>query len=295
MQKKRWLRLALIVSISTGILYAKCDANAQKLVRAYPHFLKTCSHNDIVWRDGTKMRYDDGKPKSFDRLLNHADIQDMFHYPYPKGSWGYSKTKAPAKNFDPGRIRNETFFRKMYGNSAAQVRRNLVRIPWLKRSTGGRYYVTVTRINGVDRALSAVSDDLDRLIARKPSMKKYLVPLGGTFTWRHIAGTHRLSVHSFGAAIDINVKHSSYWRWSKGHYRYRNEIPLEIVRIFEKQGFIWGGKWYHYDTMHFEYRPELLGERAAEGNPRLVSTKKEGGTGKSSMGILSRENDGEKF
>ena len=27
---------------------------------------------------------------------------------------------------------------------------------------------------------------------------------------------------------------------------------------FETHGFIWGGKWYHYDTMHFEYRPELL-------------------------------------
>lgn len=26
----------------------------------------------------------------------------------------------------------------------------------------------------------------------------------------------------------------------------------------EKHGFIWGGCWYHYDTMHFEYRPELL-------------------------------------
>ena len=29
--------------------------------------------------------------------------------------------------------------------------------------------------------------------------------------------------------------------------------------IFEKHGFIWGGRWYHYDTMHFEYRPELVG------------------------------------
>jgi hypothetical protein len=32
----------------------------------------------------------------------------------------------------------------------------------------------------------------------------------------------------------------------------------EIVDIFERHGFIWGGKWYHFDTMHFEYRPELL-------------------------------------
>ncbi len=44
-----------------------------------------------------------------------------------------------------------------------------------------------------------------------------------------------------------------------GAYAYKNEIPMEIVRIFEKHGFIWGGKWHHYDTMHFEYRPELLG------------------------------------
>jgi hypothetical protein len=34
-------------------------------------------------------------------------------------------------------------------------------------------------------------------------------------------------------------------------------VPFEIVLIFERHGFIWGGKWYHYDTMHFEYRPEL--------------------------------------
>ena len=28
--------------------------------------------------------------------------------------------------------------------------------------------------------------------------------------------------------------------------------------IFEKYGFIWGGKWFHYDGMHFEYRPKLI-------------------------------------
>jgi peptidoglycan LD-endopeptidase CwlK len=51
-----------------------------------------------------------------------------------------------------------------------------------------------------------------------------------------------------------------------GRIPYRNKVPFEIVSIFEKHGFIWGGKWYHYDTMHFEYRPELFlaaGERPA--------------------------------
>jgi hypothetical protein len=34
--------------------------------------------------------------------------------------------------------------------------------------------------------------------------------------------------------------------------------PKEIVRIFEKNNFVWGGKWVHFDMMHFEYRPEII-------------------------------------
>jgi hypothetical protein len=44
--------------------------------------------------------------------------------------------------------------------------------------------------------------------------------------------------------------------WSKGPYR--NRVPYEIVEIFERHGFIWGGKWGHFYTMHFEYRPEFF-------------------------------------
>ena len=43
-----------------------------------------------------------------------------------------------------------------------------------------------------------------------------------------------------------------------GRFEWRNRIPPEIIDIFERHGFIWGGKWYHFDTMHFEYRPELI-------------------------------------
>ena len=35
-------------------------------------------------------------------------------------------------------------------------------------------------------------------------------------------------------------------------------VETRIGEIFERHGFIWGGKWYHYDTMHFEYRPEFF-------------------------------------
>jgi hypothetical protein len=111
----------------------------------------------------------------------------------------------------------------------------------------------------VAEKLKALSNELDALPAE---LIKYLTPSAGTYNCRVIAGTSRPSVHGSGAAIDINVNFSDYWRWAKqdalGHYPYKNRIPWEIVEIFEKHGFIWGGKWYHYDTMHFEYRPELL-------------------------------------
>jgi hypothetical protein len=67
-------------------------------------------------------------------------------------------------------------------------------------------------------------------------------------------------MHAYGAAIDIGARYSDYWVWaqSRGDLPYRNRIPEEIVEAFEAEQFIWGGKWYHYDTMHFEYRPELF-------------------------------------
>ncbi len=121
-------------------------------------------------------------------------------------------------------------------------------------------HIKVTRLNGVSEKLSAVSAELDQLPAR---FDRYLYPIAGTYNCRVVAGTDALSAHAFGIAIDLNPKHTHYWRWADaapngGAIAYRNTIPLEIVSIFEKHGFIWGGRWYHYDTMHFEYRPELL-------------------------------------
>ena len=85
-------------------------------------------------------------------------------------------------------------------------------------------------------------------------------PIAGTYNCRAIADTGEPSPHGYGIAIDLNTAVSDYWYWRphEGAIVYRNRMPEEIVAIFEKHGFIWGGKWYHFDTMHFEFRPELL-------------------------------------
>ncbi|MFY9082151.1 M15 family metallopeptidase, partial [Aliarcobacter butzleri] len=136
-----------------------------------------------------------------------------------------------------------------------EVEKNLVKIKWLPKSQNKT--LAVTKINDVDKKLEAISNELENLPL---DLKKYVLNPSGVYNYRKISRTNRLSVHSFGIAIDINLDFSNYWQWDEKDEKieYKNKIPLEIVEIFEKYGFIWGGRWYHFDTMHFEYRPELL-------------------------------------
>lgn len=226
----------------------------RRLQSAYPGQIATVDGGYVVWRDGTRTAIDDGRGiKTFDALLETPDLADIFAIPYPRG-----EPAPPSVNADPGRARPDRFFDRMYGNCRkGEVDKNLVEIAWLR--TRGHSKIKITRINGVAEKLSAVSAELDAL---PRSFDPYLKPIAGTYACRVIAGTDRLSTHGHGIAIDLPLRHAHYWRWSKpdsaGRYAWRNEIPIEIVRIFERHGFIWGGRWYHYDTMHFEYRPELL-------------------------------------
>ena len=229
--------------------------DAERLVAAYPDHLAKLDGQSIVWRDGTRMLVEDSaRPKSLDDLFARPDLKDIFHWPYPKGRHGV----PPADGADPGRIRHAPFFAKMYGDcTKGEVAKHLVDVPWLPSRGGGIF--KVTRINGVAEKVRKISEELEKLPAR---FTTFLVPAAGTYHCRVIAGTNRQSAHGYGIAIDIAIKHAHYWRWSKpnanGVRAYRNAVPWEIVEVFERHGFIWGGKWYHFDTMHFEYRPELL-------------------------------------
>jgi len=224
------------------------------LVTSYPSVISGYDNEFLILKNGVRFRISDHRTdKTFQELLAKPDIDDMFYARYPMGA----VPKQPAKNSDPGRVRFEPLFAAMYGDCRKNgVAKNLHRIKWLPKHAGGS--VAITKINGVDKALEAVSRDLDDL---PNDLIKYLKPTAGTYNCRAIAGTNYMSMHAFAAAIDINARFADYWRWAlnaRGEPNWKNRIPIEIVRIFEKHGFIWGGYWYHYDTMHFEYRPELL-------------------------------------
>jgi hypothetical protein len=90
------------------------------------------------------------------------------------------------------------------------------------------------------------------------------------WSWRNIAETQSRSFHSYGLAVDIMPRsfggRETYWLWTIRHrpdwwnvsYNERFHPPAAVISAFEKFGFIWGGKWLYYDTIHFEFRPEVL-------------------------------------
>ncbi len=261
----RYIYFFALFFLNTGFSIRKAHISEPqgyiKLKNAYPDFIDHYADNKVYFKDGSYLIYNDeansGKTKSPADLLNTPDLEDQFLFKYAKGNYD------PKNNNDAGRIRNEAFFKKMYGSTQAEVSKKVVEITWCPKNI--KQKIKVTTANGVDKKFQAISSAVDKLIDLKPDYKKYVTEIGGTFVWRKISGTNRLSMHSFGMTIDINTKYSSYWQWSCGCKNeeakigsYKNEIPQEIIDIFENNGFVWGGKWTHFDSMHFEYRPELL-------------------------------------
>lgn len=265
---KYFIRLIFSFLLGSTILFAANEQLQQaleKLKLSYPDHIQAVFASYILWTDGTKMpigNFDNNKTTA-EKLENPSLVDQLTQPHYITG--------IPTENpqTDPGRVRHEPFFRKMYGNSLDEVQNNLISIRWMpKIFWQNTYTLKVTKINNFHEKIERISDDLEELVSRHPEYVEFLNRPGGTFCWRNIANTNRLSAHSFGMTIDINASLSHYWQWDlkkekrpvdeESELTYRNIIPWEIIEIFEKHGLIWGGKWYHYDTMHFEYRPELI-------------------------------------
>ncbi len=251
------LALADAVPARSNVTAARFEC----FVAAYPKArLKLWTDGDDVRVDlgkGRSVVWDDGREKSAQARIEGPDLEDTVHLPYLMHTW------PPSPKTDPGRARSDAFFEALYGDSKKAARKNLRRVKWLPKLGGKAVYFNSQ--HGAAEALSRVSDRLEKL---PRTLHKYVKITAGTFNWRFIHGTRRRSAHAYGIAIDINVKYTDYWRWNLKRDPdlkvYRNRIPQEIVEAFESEGFVWGGRWHHYDTMHFEYRPELFHPNCAK-------------------------------
>jgi hypothetical protein len=120
--------------------------------------------------------------------------------------------------------------------------------------------------------LAQVEERILREAKTSPQVRSWINSLDTLdgWNWRSIADTQSRSFHAYGAALDLLPKslggRETYWLWAARKipewwaipYERRLHPPEAVIHAFESYGFLWGGKWLFFDTMHFEYRPEIL-------------------------------------
>jgi hypothetical protein len=237
--------------LQVPLVAGQTDPIVAALLTAYPDLI--LDGDTIVVPNGVRLALgQDDNRKPQDRLADPT-LREQFHDIYPLG---FDLKSRETPWYDPGRPRVEALFQALYGTSAAEVKPTLQKT----RITGAATATfLMTDRQGVACQMAAA---LAEVAALNIDWAPAFTDVGGSFNWRKIAGTERYSAHSYGIAFDLNAALGGYWRWAgrpEGDAGpFDNKIPAEIVAIFERFGFIWGGKWHHFDGMHFEYRPELI-------------------------------------
>ncbi len=247
------------------------------LVRAYPG-----RGLEAAYRDGdSAVRVEDTWYSWAGGRLLPAQLRGQWLSYSPYRFYRYSAELPPVPEVDPQtRARLREIVER---NTASPPERHEGLLSDLYRAgTRGQTEAQITTVDFfglpvrvhrlVSSPLTAVAADLERLRAADPLVRTFLQGLKGLagYNWRPIDGTRSRSYHSYGIAVDLVPKSYGgrhvYWRWSMEHdedwyaipYARRWMVPEAVVRAFEARGFVWGGKWRFFDTIHFEYRPELL-------------------------------------
>jgi hypothetical protein len=205
----------------------------------------------VITENGSRLIYDDFEVKDFETDVL-PDLQDTMQVLYYFGGVDGRSTT------DPGRIKPYTLLDALYGHEKAEIADDLQKVAFFGQN------LNMNTLYGADEALAAAVAELGPLMSADKSTVPYITPSSGTWNYRLISGTTVLSLHAYGIAIDFKFNSYDYWRWIKTDAQEAVAIerianyPDAIYAIMEKYGFIWGGKWMHYDTVHYEYRPELI-------------------------------------
>ena len=174
-------------------------------------------------------------------------------------------TKTPTYSTD--------FLESLFGRTETRIRSHGVSAEFLDH----KVFVNAFCLD----ALQQVEREIRAIAGRDPDVQEWVreIDVAYSFIDKEIRGSLSRSHHAFGLAIDLVPASYEgkqvYWRWSRVFNRTSwHRIPISerwsppqaVVAAFERNGFVWGGKWSHFDTIHFEYRPEILAFNRMRGN-----------------------------
>ena len=247
------------------------------LTRAYPDRIRDPALRDGDWSvyiNDELFYWADGRMLNASDRENKADFRAYSFRPNSQEIPEVRELSEAERNrierYIAGREarqdgRNEAFMNALWGMTGYMEAENTVIIR--------EFLGTRIRIHpGIEEPLMRVQQKINTAAREDPEVAAWYESLGaiGAYVWRDIAGSANRSLHSYGIAVDIQPavygNRVSYWRWAADftdewwaipHSR-RYMPPPAVVEAFETEGFFWGGKWFLFDQMHFEYRPELI-------------------------------------
>lgn len=264
-------------------MYGK--ARLKKIQAAYPQIKGTIRYDTAMhdWRmDYTNRKgetdcvyYANGALLPPEALPNQTAFSSKF-YVYPKAlpnpadydaaTLAAIRRETAVEKRKNGKISSPYFYDSVFNTHTRQSTEALLQSTSFLGHSLRIHRDLVPRLQWVETHLlkrAKKSQEIRRFIAELERVDGY--------NWRQIADSKNLSVHSFGLALDLlprRWQHKRiYWLWEReaGNadwmlvpFRERWMPPKAVIELFEKAGFIWGGKWVIWDNMHFEYAPYLI-------------------------------------
>ncbi|HKX74819.1 MAG TPA: M15 family metallopeptidase [Acidimicrobiia bacterium] len=144
-------------------------------------------------------------------------------------------------------------FGTYFGRTLSQVKARLV--SWEVPGSGGQ------KVLVHQTALPAFQEVAQTLAQHAAAGRVYPITSVSTFVARTLrGGSHQLSRHALGLAIDMNYSANPYREDGK----LITNMPAWFVDSWKEAGFCWGGDWPSFkDPMHFSW----LGPRASGSDP----------------------------
>jgi len=256
----------------------RAEVVTRALITSYPDVIEDIDFINDDWAilmRGTWYHYANGRMLPETEIANTGNYRSVSFYDYPKElpPWVYPTPEETARysawssaGGSAVSSRRSNFFLDTLWQAGNQTETEsrLIRFNFLGRQirVHQRLREKLLLIEAEIREAAALETEIQTFINTIGSIESY--------GWRNIAVTDSRSYHSYGLALDILPRsyggRQTYWLWTSQSgmhwwnipYSQRYHPPDTVTKIFESYGFIWGGKWQQYDTMHYEYRPEIL-------------------------------------
>jgi len=259
----------------TPMVQSRAEQVTRALVAAYPGYVLSAELRYIestgtadwaVLVRGTWFYYTDGKLLPEELLYRAPRYDPIFFYSHPRGLSRGTPPELINRRRETGSSRQQNrshhFFNALYSASNRNEALEQIRtIHFLGRNINVHYMI-VEKLNSIEERILTASETDGQVQAYIDNIET----IAG-WSWREVSGSGTRSFHSFGIAIDILPGELGgrqiYWQWAGPNWRsiprqHRYNPPDAVIRAFESFGFFWGGHWLPFDTIHFEYRPEVF-------------------------------------